>query len=57
VALGAVPDIIYDQGGHGKEPMIRIMGNTPREVLSKLRTLIDEAFPNRERKKVRKERL
>ena len=57
VALGAVPDVIYDLGGHGKEPMIRILGNTPREVLSKLGTLIDEAFPNRERKKVKKQRL
>jgi len=54
-ALGAVPDIIYDLGSHGKEPIIRILGNNPREVLTKLRTLIEEAFPQRaQHKKVRK---
>jgi hydroxymethylpyrimidine kinase/phosphomethylpyrimidine kinase len=54
-ALGAVPDIIYDTGGHSKEPMIRVLGNNPHDVLAKLRTLIDEAFPQRTRpKKVRK---
>jgi hydroxymethylpyrimidine/phosphomethylpyrimidine kinase len=56
-ALGAVPDVIYDLGGHGKEPMIRVLGNNPREVLSKLRTMIEEAFPNREKKKVRKQSI
>jgi predicted fused transcriptional regulator/phosphomethylpyrimidine kinase len=55
VALGAVPDIIYDLGGHSKEPMIRVLGNNPHDVLSKLRTLIEEAFPQRaHQKKFRK---
>lgn len=27
-----VPDVIYDRGGIGKEPMIRILGETPEEV-------------------------
>jgi len=35
-AFGAVPDAIWDEGGHGKEPMIRIMGNDPVEVLEKI---------------------
>jgi hydroxymethylpyrimidine/phosphomethylpyrimidine kinase len=49
--LGAVPDIIFDMGGHGKEPMIRILGNNPKEVVTKLKNLIDEAIPKRKRKK------
>ncbi|MFQ5894183.1 MAG: bifunctional hydroxymethylpyrimidine kinase/phosphomethylpyrimidine kinase, partial [Nitrospinota bacterium] len=26
---GRVPDVIYDTGGHGKEPMLRILGRSP----------------------------
>ncbi len=36
---GGVPDVIFDKGGHGKEPMIRLLGRTPEDVLSKLRRL------------------
>ena len=36
---GEVPDVIFDKGGHGKEPMIRLLGRTPEDVLSKLRSL------------------
>jgi hydroxymethylpyrimidine kinase/phosphomethylpyrimidine kinase len=32
---GEVPDAIYDQGGWGKEPMIRILGRDPGEVAHK----------------------
>ncbi len=32
----AVPDIIYDQGEPGKEPMIRVIGMNPDDVLSKI---------------------
>jgi len=32
---GRVPDIIYDQGGVGKEAMIRILGNNAQEVVEK----------------------
>ncbi len=32
-----VPDVIYDKGAQGKEPMIRLLGETPSDVLSKLR--------------------
>jgi hydroxymethylpyrimidine/phosphomethylpyrimidine kinase len=34
--LGRVPDFIYDQGGIGKEPMIRVLGRNPVEVVEKI---------------------
>jgi hydroxymethylpyrimidine/phosphomethylpyrimidine kinase len=40
--LGKVPDIIYDTGGVGKEPMIRIVGKNPKDVLEKLKKIITE---------------
>jgi hydroxymethylpyrimidine/phosphomethylpyrimidine kinase len=30
-----IPDIIYDQGDRGKEPMVRIIGKNPCEVAEK----------------------
>jgi hydroxymethylpyrimidine kinase/phosphomethylpyrimidine kinase len=33
---GTVPDVIYDEGGWGKEPMIRILGKNPDEVIHKV---------------------
>ncbi|OPX57292.1 MAG: Bifunctional thiamine biosynthesis protein ThiDN [Methanomassiliicoccales archaeon PtaB.Bin134] len=36
---GDVPDVIFDRGGVGKEPMIRVLGRDPREVLSKASVL------------------
>jgi hydroxymethylpyrimidine kinase/phosphomethylpyrimidine kinase len=33
---GMVPDAIYDEGGWGKEPMIRILGKDPGEVVRKV---------------------
>ncbi len=30
------PDFIYDAGGMGKEPMIRVLGKTPMEVVEKV---------------------
>ncbi len=30
------PDIIYDTGGHCKEPIIRVIGNDPDEVVKKI---------------------
>jgi len=38
--LGVTPDIIYDTGGVGKEPMIRILGNNPKDVLNRARILV-----------------
>lgn len=33
---GTVPDIIFDKGGPGKEPMIRVLGRSPEDVVKKL---------------------
>ena len=38
--LGFVPDAIYDTGGVGKEPMIRMLGKNPKNVLAKLQMLL-----------------
>ena len=37
---GAVPDVVYDQGGVGKEPMIRLLARNPSELIDKLRRAI-----------------
>jgi hydroxymethylpyrimidine/phosphomethylpyrimidine kinase len=42
--LGRVPDIIYDTGGEGKEPMIRILGKNPEDVLFKLQKLVKHSI-------------
>ncbi|MEO2117979.1 MAG: thiamine-phosphate synthase family protein, partial [Methanocaldococcus sp.] len=34
--FGGVPDIIYDRGGVGKEPMIRVLGKNAIEVIKKV---------------------
>jgi hydroxymethylpyrimidine/phosphomethylpyrimidine kinase len=39
--LKSVPDIIYDDGGIGKEPMIRILGKDPQDVLGKLKKIVE----------------
>jgi hydroxymethylpyrimidine/phosphomethylpyrimidine kinase len=31
-----VPDFIYDEGHVGKEPMIRVLGKDPNEVVQKI---------------------
>jgi hydroxymethylpyrimidine/phosphomethylpyrimidine kinase len=31
-----VPDFIYDEGSVGKEPMIRVLGKNPMEVIQKI---------------------
>lgn len=36
---GKVPDAIVDRGGHGKEPMIRLLGATPEDVIMKLKRI------------------
>ena len=35
-----VPDAIYDEGDVGKEPMIRVLGRTPGEVVSKVLKIV-----------------
>jgi len=38
--LGYVPDVVFDKGGLGKEPMIRILGKNPEEVIDKVLILV-----------------
>ncbi len=38
--LGERPDVVYHLGDWGKEPMILLFGNTPGEVVRKLRLLL-----------------
>lgn len=35
-SFGSVPDAIWDEGGKGKEPMIRILGKDPDDLLEKM---------------------
>jgi hydroxymethylpyrimidine/phosphomethylpyrimidine kinase len=37
---GTVPDIIYDEGEIGKEPMIRLLAKDARELVNKLKTVM-----------------
>jgi hydroxymethylpyrimidine/phosphomethylpyrimidine kinase len=39
-ACGHVPDVIFDRGGQGKEPMVRVLGRDPEEVLGKIAGLM-----------------
>ena len=41
---GQVPDIIYDKGGIGKEPMIRILGKNPQEIVDIKKLIIDRVY-------------
>jgi predicted fused transcriptional regulator/phosphomethylpyrimidine kinase len=43
-ATGIVPDIISDAGGLGKEPMIRVLGKNPQDVLAKITKIKDVSF-------------
>jgi len=38
--LGEVPDIIYDEGGMGKEPMIRVIARSPAEAMDLVEKLL-----------------
>jgi len=40
--FGSVPDAIWDAGGQGKEPMIRILGRDPQDVLAKVARVAGE---------------
>jgi hydroxymethylpyrimidine/phosphomethylpyrimidine kinase len=42
---GRIPDIIYDTGSVGKEPMIRILGKNPEEIIFKIRKLVSASKP------------
>jgi hydroxymethylpyrimidine/phosphomethylpyrimidine kinase len=39
-ALGTMPDLIEDAGDMGKEPMIKVLGRDPAEVLDKIRRIM-----------------
>lgn len=39
-ALGFVPDVIFDEGGHGKEPMVRVLGESPSNVADKVTRIV-----------------
>lgn len=39
-ALGAVPDAVYDEGGPGKEPMLRVLAREPAQLVEKARALL-----------------
>jgi len=36
-----IPDIIYDTGSVGKEPMVRILGSDPGEVVEKVKRILE----------------
>ena len=40
--FGGVPDVIFDRGGVGKEPMIRLLGESPEDVVAKLRLILSK---------------
>jgi len=44
-AGGRVPDIIFDLGGHGKEPMLRVLGRNPEDVVSKVEKMVGAMGP------------
>ncbi len=39
--LGYVPDAVFDMGGIGKEPMIRLLAHNPEELLVKLKQVVE----------------
>ena len=41
MSFSGAPDIIYDKGGDGKEPMIRVLGNNSIEVVKKVIKIIN----------------
>jgi hydroxymethylpyrimidine kinase/phosphomethylpyrimidine kinase len=42
--LGRIPDAVYDTGSVGKEPMIRILGKNPEEVIVKIQKLLSTSI-------------
>ena len=41
-----IPDLIFDRGDLGKEPMIRVLGRDPEEVVSKVLAIAKERLRN-----------
>jgi len=38
--MGEIPDIIWDKGSIGKEPMIRLFSKTSKDMIEKLKLII-----------------
>lgn len=38
--FGRVPDLIFDGGAPGKEPMVRVLGRSPSDVVAKVRRFV-----------------
>jgi hydroxymethylpyrimidine/phosphomethylpyrimidine kinase len=45
--LDTMPDLVFDDGDVGKEPMIRVLGKNPREVVEKV-VRIGKAYGKKE---------
>jgi hydroxymethylpyrimidine kinase/phosphomethylpyrimidine kinase len=45
--LGRVPDLIFDRGGQGKEPVIRLLANDPQDIVRRVLLLAGEKEPKR----------
>ena len=41
---GTIPDIIWDEGAMGKEPMIRLFGKNAEDMVNKLRKITNSIF-------------
>ena len=39
-ALGFVPDVIFDEGAHGTEPMLFLLGAHPQQVVEKVGLIV-----------------
>ena len=39
--IGKIPDIVWDKGALGKEPMMRLFGKNSKEMITKLKEIID----------------
>ncbi len=39
--MGHIPDLIFDKGARGKEPMIRLFGKNSEDIISKLEKFLD----------------
>ena len=42
--IGKIPDIIWDKGSLGKEPMMRLFGKNSKDIIEKLRKIKDIIF-------------
>ena len=40
--LGFVPEVLFDWGAHGVEPLVVVFGSTPKEVTRRVRSILKE---------------